>query len=316
MLCYHNARCSAALRQRAESEHPRTRKEATGSAKTARRAAEKEKSRNGKREDGSESKHANRERNLAGKTRTAAGNASVKLDAGSKGKLAKNRLDETRGLQRGPKKEKKTGTDGAKKPRKANTQLGKESGRKNREPQLGTPMSSLMQVQKENSPKTVQTRPAASKEALKSRTRHGRPEEASKSKHATRKGFWQKKPGTAARNANVKFDADSKENSPKTVQSRPAALSEEAPKRRKPGTDGAKKPRKANTQPGKKSERTYRAAGNVGVWDKKQPQLETPVSSLMQIQKENSPKTVRTRPAALEEAPKRKKSRNRQRENG
>ena len=32
------------------------------------------------------------------------------------------------------------------------------------------------------------------------------------------------------------------------------------------------------------------------------------MSSLMQVQKENSPKTARTRPAALEEAPKRKKA--------
>ena len=125
---------------------------------------------------------------------------------------ARRRLEE-------PPKRKKAGTESGKMARKANTQPGKESGRKNREPQLGTRVSSLMQVQKENSPKTVRTRPAALRRGPeKQKTRHGRREEASESKHATGKGIWQEKPGTAAGNAGVKFDAGSKG---KLAQNRP-----------------------------------------------------------------------------------------------
>ena len=68
-----------------------------------------------------------------------------------------------------------------------------------------------MQVQKENSPKTVRTRPAALRRgAEKEKSRNGQREEGLQSKHATGKGIWKEKPGTAAGNAGAKFDAGSR----------------------------------------------------------------------------------------------------------
>ena len=90
-----------------------------------RRGAEKEKRRNRKREDGSESRNATGKGMRRRKPGTAAGNAGVKFDAGSKGKLAKNRADETRGP---PKRRRK----GKKKEQKARRRLGKQN--RNRKP--------------------------------------------------------------------------------------------------------------------------------------------------------------------------------------
>ena len=56
-------------------------------------------------------------------------------------------------------------------------------------------------------------------------------EEGSQSKHATGKGIWKEKPGTAAGNAGVKFDAGSKGKLAKKPSGRDRRVSEEEPKR-------------------------------------------------------------------------------------
>ena len=111
----------------------------------------------------------------------------------------------------------------------------------------GTPVSSLMQVQKENSPKTVRTRPAALRRgAEKEKSRNGQREEGSQSKHATGKGIWKEKAGTAAGNAGVKFDAGSKG---KLAKNRPDETRGPPKRRRK----REKKPRKAGRRLGKQT---------------------------------------------------------------
>ena len=131
------------------------------------------------------------------KTTNAVGNGAVEFYSRNIGKLDKNRADVTGGLSKrtrkgklaneedgkgneedGKRNEKKRRGNGKerrerekekekRRKRKREEDSKRESGtrkgrrRWNRETRPGTPVSSLMQVQKENSPKTAPTRPAA-----------------------------------------------------------------------------------------------------------------------------------------------------------
>ena len=79
------------------------------------------------------------------------------------------------------------------------------------ETQPGTRLSSLMQVQKENSPKTVPTRPAALRRgAEKEKKKERKARRGLEKGKRDREGRRRPKPGNTAGNAGVKFDAGSK----------------------------------------------------------------------------------------------------------
>ena len=152
--------------------------------------------------------------------------------------------------------------EGAKRTRKGKAGPEKEGDDGNPETQPGTPVSSLMQVQKENSPKTVPTRPAALRRgAEKDKRWKGKREEDSKSESGTGKGRRRRKPGNTAGNAGVKFDAGSKG---KLTKNRPDETGG-SPKRRrkgqKKGTGNGKRTRKGK---GRHEEEGDAGAGKHG----------------------------------------------------
>ena len=104
-----------------------------------------------------------------------------------------------------------------------------------------------------------------------------------------------------------------KENSPKTVRTRPAGLRRGAEK-----TRGSPKRSRKGKMKGKGSvKRTRKGKGRIRKARRRrnrETRPGTPVSSLMQVQKENSPKTVRTRPAGLRRGAEKEKTRKRKRE--
>ena len=116
---------------------------------------QKEKQRGAEREKGKE-----KEAELRRKPGNAAGNAGVKFDANSKRKLRPAGL--RRGVEktRGSPTRSRKGMKGEAEDSKRKSPTRRERRRWNRETWPRTLVSSLVQVQKENSPKTVPTRPA------------------------------------------------------------------------------------------------------------------------------------------------------------
>ena len=98
----------------------------------------------------------------------------------------------------------------------------KEGDDQNPETRAGTAVSSLMQVQKEKSPKTVPTRPAGLRRGAEEKRRRGKREEDYTKESEHGKERRRPKPGNAAGNAGVKLMQVQKEKSPKTVPTRPA----------------------------------------------------------------------------------------------
>ena len=241
--------------KRNEEDGKRNEKKRRGNGKERReREKEKEKRRKRKREEDSKRESGTGKGRRRRKPGNTAGNAGVKFDAGSKGKLTKNRPDETGGSPKRRRRGKEEGKESAKSTRKGTTGPEKQGDDGNPEtqpgtpePQPGTPVSSLMQVQKENSPKTVPTRPAALRRgAEKEKRRNRKREDGSESRNATGKGMRRRKPGTAAGNAGVKFDAGSKG---KLAKNRPDETRGPPKRRRK----GKKKEQKARRRLGKQN---------------------------------------------------------------
>ena len=99
-------------------------------------------------------------------------------------------------------------------------------------------MSSLMQLQKEKSPKSVPTRPAGLRRgAEKENRRREKRQEHCTEKSDTGKGRRRPKPGKAARNAAVKFDAAAKG---KVTENR-AHETRRSPKRSRRGKEARRK---------------------------------------------------------------------------
>ena len=163
-----------------------------------------------------------------------------------------------------------------------------ESKDQNPERRPGMPVSSLMQLQKEKSPKSVPTRPAGLRRGAEEENKCGKSGKSTAPRKATpgKEGDDQnpeRRPGTPLSS----LMQLQKEKSPKSVHTRPAGLRRGAEKENKAGKSGkSTAPRKAT--PGKEG-------------DDQNPERRpgTPLSSLMQLQKEKSPKTVHTRPAGL-----------------
>ena len=96
-----------------EEDGKRNEKKRRGNGKERReREKEKEKRRKNKREEDSKRKR-DQKRKATLEPGNKPGNAGVKFDAGSKGKLTKNRPDETRGSPKRSRKEKMKGTESA-----------------------------------------------------------------------------------------------------------------------------------------------------------------------------------------------------------
>ena len=93
---------------------------------------------------------------------------------GSKGKLTKNRPDETPRLSEEEPKRTKDGKESAKRTRKAKARPEKEGDDGNPETQPGTPVSSLMQVQKEKLTKNRPRRDPRLSEEEPKRTKEGK----------------------------------------------------------------------------------------------------------------------------------------------
>ena len=132
-----------------------------------RRGAEKEKRKEQETGKGLEKEKADTKKKATLEPGNTAETAAVKFDAGSKRKLTENRPDETGGSPKRSRKGKMKGKGSVKRTRKGKGTIRKARRRRNRETRPGTPVSSLMQVQKENSPKTVRTRPAGLRRGAK-----------------------------------------------------------------------------------------------------------------------------------------------------
>ena len=87
-----------------------------------------------------------------------------------------------------------------------------ENGSKDQNPERrpGMLVSSLMQLQKEKSPKSVPTRPAGLRRGAEEEDGGEKPAKAMHRRKRQRKGRRRPKPGSAARNTAVKFNAASK----------------------------------------------------------------------------------------------------------
>ena len=142
--------------------------------------------------------------------------------------------EKTRGSPKRSRKGKMKGKGSVKRTRKGKGRIRKARRRRNREPQLGTPVSSLMQVQKENSPKAVRTRPAGLRRGAEKtrgkRSRKGKMKGKGSVKR-TRKGKGRIRKARRRRNRETRPGTPvsslmqvQKENSPKTVRTRPAGL--------------------------------------------------------------------------------------------
>ena len=117
--------------------------------------------------------------------------------------------------------------------------------RRNRETRPGTPVSSLIHVQKENSPKTVPARPAAfRRRAEKEKRKEKNARRGLEKRSGTGKGRRRRKPGNAAGNAGVKFDAGSKGKLTKNRSDETRG----SPKRSRKGKNKEKKARTSFTQ--------------------------------------------------------------------
>ena len=189
----------------------------------------------------------------------------------------------TRGSPKRSRKGERKGKGSVKRTRKGKPAPEEEGDEGNPETRPGTPVSSLIHVQKENSPKILPTRPAGLRRGAE-KTR-GSPK---RSRKGERKG-----------KGSVKRTRKGKP-APEEEDPRP---SEEEPKR--------KKGRKRTREEDSKSEAGPEKEGDDG---NPETQPGTPVSSLMQVQKENSPKTAPTRPAALRRGAEKEKTRKRKRE--
>ena len=114
--------------KRNEEDGKRNEKKRTGNGKERReREKEKEKRRKGKREEDSKRESGTGKGRRRRKPGNTAGNAGVKFDAGSKGKLTKNRPDETGGSPKRRRKGKKKGTGNGKRTRKGKGRHEEES---------------------------------------------------------------------------------------------------------------------------------------------------------------------------------------------
>ena len=101
----------------------------------------------------------------------AARNAGVKCNAASKGKVTQKRANETRRSSKRSRRRRRareTGESDA--PTEATAE--KEGDDQNPEVRPGTPLSSLMQLQKEKSPESVPTRPAGLRRGAEHEKRH------------------------------------------------------------------------------------------------------------------------------------------------
>ena len=115
----------------------------------------------------------------------------------------------------------------------------------NPETRPGTPVSSLIHVQKENSPKILPTRPAGlRRRAEKEKRKEKNARRGLEKRSGTGKGRRRRKPGNAAGNAGVKFDAGSKG---KLTQNR-SDETRGSPKRSRKGINKEKKARTSFTQ--------------------------------------------------------------------
>ena len=177
---------------------------------------------NEKSEEGSQSKHATGKGIWKEKPGTAAGNAGVKFDAGSKGKLAKSRPDETGGSPKRSRKDPRLSEEEPKRKNERKRKREEDSKRKRQE-------------RKEGDDGTGNCRKMKGKGSVK-RTRKGKGQDT-KSKATT-------EPGTAAGNAGVKFDAGSKG---KLAKNRPDETGG-SPKRSRKGKNKEKKARTSFTQ--------------------------------------------------------------------
>ena len=139
------------------------------------------------------------------KTKTAVGNGTVEFYSRNIGKLDQNRADVTGGPSKRTQKGK-------------SERRGRERERRGREPE-----------RKETKRKQKETKRTGQEKEKRTKRRR---EEDSKRESGTGKGRRRRKPGNTAGNAGVKFDAGSKENSPKTVRTRPAGLRRGAEKTR------------------------------------------------------------------------------------
>ena len=153
--------------------------------------------------------------------------------------------EKTRGSPKRSRKGKMKGKGSVKRTRKGKGRIRKARRRRNRETRPGTPVSSLMQVQKENSPKTVPARPAAfRRRAEKEKRKEKNARRGLEKRSGTGKGRRRRKPGNAAGNAGVKFDAGSKGNLTKNRSDETRG----SPKRSRKGKNKEKKARTSFTQ--------------------------------------------------------------------
>ena len=220
------------------------------------------------------------------KTKNAVGNGAVEFYSRNIGKLDKNRADVTGGLSKrtrqgklaneedgkgneedGKRNEKKRRGNGKerrereKEKEKRRKRKREEDSKKESGTRPGTPVSSLMQVQKENSPKTVPTRPAALRRGAEEEKRKEnearraleKEKRDRKRKATTETRKRSREPGTAAGNAGVKFDAGSKG---KLAKNRPDETRGPPKRRRK----GKKKEQKARRRLGKQKRNRKRNA--------------------------------------------------------